>query len=229
MPEKRLLSADLLKYPIIIFSILLALIVLKFVLGLELGAVTELSTEGVKFAEQSRSTVTALAELEARLEELAQRTEVLEESAQTGSSTRSSPLPEAYAASETVSDATAEVSRIADEMLQHKAKQLRGYILIGSYDGQWHEQQLARLDTGQPVDAPPKQILSGTEYRVRSNMVVRSGVPVGEATLTRDRRDIGVAARGSRVRVLQSPVRVDRGGDVQYWAEIEVVAESAAD
>jgi len=58
---------DLLKYPLLVFSMLLALVAAKLFLGLEFGAVTEVSTGGVKFAEKSRATFDALTDLEVKV------------------------------------------------------------------------------------------------------------------------------------------------------------------
>jgi len=53
MPGNNNPYVDLLKYPITIFAILLALVVARFTLGITFGPVTKVSSEGVEFAQAS--------------------------------------------------------------------------------------------------------------------------------------------------------------------------------
>ena len=231
MAEKPTVAVELLKYPVMIFTIVLALIIMKFLFGLEFGVVTELSTEGVKFSEQSKATVSALAELEARVEELNLRAEALEKQTPTSAVAETRVRSEAFSLAQTVSDATAKVSRIGEERARGRAKPLRGYIWIGDFDGQWQKQQLLRLDTGQPVELRPEQILNGTEYRVRGNIVIRDGLPANDAQYFS-----GVEPehrRGYQGKQGEDPQPTCGGGSrvrrAGYSAEIELVGEPALD
>lgn len=230
MSEQRSQAAELAKYPLLVFSILIALVLAKFLLGLEFGAITEVSTGGVKFAEKSQATLAALANLESKVNQAASEIEAIKKSLsdKTGGPTASSTAllettqtVSGFEATQTVSDQTARVEEIGVSDPLSKQK-IRGYIWIGNFKNSWAGIQLAKLDSGQPVALPPEQIQKGTEYAVLGNMVVRDGLPANDKEYFRGRNSIGVLPRGTRIRIVKPPEGIDREYAVQYWAEIEV-------
>ncbi|MCE0915664.1 hypothetical protein [Pseudomonas sp. NMI760_13] len=210
MNNERVNLTELLKYPLTVFSILLALIVATHTLGIKFGVVSELSVEGIKFTQETKSEVSDLAsKLNAALtaiEELKARTP----SAQT-------PIVQAAIAeaAQTVSDQSAQFSRISPGSRQ-------GYIFIGNYDNAWSALKLGALETGQPIVIAPGNLKAGTTYQVLGNMVVRDGLPANDSQYYQGRASLGTVPRGSKVRLISTPVGIHREFATQYWAQIEI-------
>jgi hypothetical protein len=218
--EKGSTMVDLLKYPLLVFSILFALLLARSFLGLEFGAVTEVSTGGVKFAEKSRATFDALTTLEVKVNQaLAELAELKKDAPAAESPALKTSI---FAAGQVVSDQTARVEQI-DVADPSRKGRLKGYVWIGNFKTGWNSPMLAQLDTGQPVTAPPTGLQVGTEYTVLGNMVVRDGLPANDKDYYKARSSVGVVPRGTRVRLATVPTAIDREYAVQYWAEIEVV------
>jgi hypothetical protein len=220
MSDRHSLIVDLIKYPILIFSILIALVAAKYLLGLEFGVVTEVGTGGVKFAEKSQATFEALTNLEGKVN---QALVELEQLKKTSHSAAESPEIKAklFEAAQIVSDQTAKVEQI---QLPDPARRgrLKGYIWIGNFKQTWSGPKLAQPNTGQPISLPPSELQRGTEYIVLGNMVVRDGPPANDQSYYRGRNSLGVIPQGTRVRLVTEPIARDREYAVQYWAEVEV-------
>ena len=223
MPEDRSRVVELAKYPIIVMTILVALIIAKWTLGISFGAVAEISSGGVKFAQEAPG---KLADLEGRLNGAIREIEQLKASNLKDSGTP----PEAkvtkadrvavFAAQQTVSDQTAEIAKIGSGS---GASPKKGFVWIGDFGaGRWDRAELASLQTGQPVTDAPDQLRVGTEYRALSNMIVREGLPASDADYFRGRKSLGTIPRGTKLRLAGKPVGIDRQYAVQYWAEIEL-------
>lgn len=221
MSERTAVVVEIIKYPILIFSILLALVAAKHMLGLEFGVVTEVGTGGVKFAEKTQATFEALTNLEAKVNQAIIQIEQLKKDS---NSTLESPAVQAkiFEAAQTVSDQTAKIEQI---QLPNSARQarLKGYIWIGNFNGSWKKANLAQLDTGQPITLGPDKLQRGTEYTVLGNMVVRDGLPGNDQNYFKGRNSLGVVPSGTRVRIASEPVAIDREYAIQYWAEVEML------
>jgi hypothetical protein len=210
---------ELAKYPVLVLSIVVGLVVVKHSLGLEFGVVTEVTTDGLKFSEQSNTaTVEAMADLETRLNDALARLETLEAGASDGevdSSLKASWISQA------VSDKTAKLAELGSEIEGIEQKKVRGWVWLGNFDKEWSPATLAPLTTGQPVTIAPDTMQTGTEYKVLGNMVLRDGLPPNDELYFRARENLGVVPRGQVVTLLSAPYGVDRGFAVQYWAPVE--------
>lgn len=237
MENKHTYLLELVKYPVLVFSIVLALVVLKYALGLQIGVLTEVSTSGVKFSEQSnQATLTAITELESKLADLSAKVSAIEERGpllganESGAEeTSRSWDSEAFRASQTVSDETAKIAKISNkyyEKSEQKVERLKGWMWLGDYSDTWSKTTIASLNSGQPIDMAPQNIVVGTDYRVLGNMVVRAGLPPNNKEYFRAQPNLGVIPRNSKIRILKEPEGVDREFAVQYWAEVELL-ESA--
>lgn len=223
--EKQRLTVELLKLPILVFSILLSVVALKHFLGLEFGTVTEVGTQGVRFSEQSQATLQALADLETKVNESVVRIEALEQRTPRSQDEAKKIDSEAFSASQSVSETTTELAKLQRERQKDqegRASKAEGYIWIGNYNDTWEHPRLASIETGQPIMLEPRQIEAGTEYRLLGNMVLRDGLPPNDVDYFRSRESLGVVPRGTRITLRRVPVAIDREFAVQYWAEIEV-------
>lgn len=217
MAETQGSWVELLKYPVAIFSVLIALIIGRHALGISFGAVSEISADGVKFSQEAKGELTDLASklngALAAIEELKKHPQF----AQDGSTGIEAAVTEA---AQTVSDQTAQFSRLPQDTNGGASPQ--GYIWIGNYRNGWSAVKLASLETGQAITAVPQRLQPGTVYQVLGNMVVRDGLPADDASYYQGRRSLGTVPRGTRVRLVGAPVGIDRGFAVQYWAQVEL-------
>jgi hypothetical protein len=212
---------ELLKDPVVVLTILVALIVAKWTLGISFGAVAEINATGVKFAEGGGAVVAALdarlsgaeAQIEQLKEQLPERLGIVEGKPE---------KVEVFARQQTVSDQVAQITKFSSAT---GASPKQGYIWIGDFgDGRWDRAELGSVQTGQPVAEPPDQLRVGTEYKVLRNAIVRDDLPENNADYFRARKTIGTVSRGTRVRLTKGPFPIDRQYAVQYWAEIEPAA-----
>lgn len=214
---------ELLKYPVLVFSIVLALVILKYAMHLEIGMLTEVSTDGLKFsAESNKATLEAITELESRLGDLTVRVNTLEKvETPADGVTRQATKLQAISATQTVSDATATIARLTPKLPGDADEQLVGWMWIGNYRRSWDKPTLAALDTGQPIAMAPQDIVIGSEFRALGNMVVRDGMPENDDDYYRGRKSLGVIPRGGRVRALSRAEGIDREFAVQYWLKVQ--------
>ena len=220
--EQKTAWIELLRYPVLVFSIVLALVALKYTLGLQIGVLTEVSTDGLKFSEESnQATLEAITEIESRMNDLSARLAAMEQ--QSTDPVEAPPMArvEASPATQTVSDATASIAKIRTHLPEAKKDAIRGWIWMGNFDGSWSKPTLAMLNTGQPLDLEPEKIVAGSEFRVLGNMVIRDGLPRNDKEYYRAQKSLGVVPRNSVVRLLSPPQAIDREFAVQYWAEVE--------
>jgi len=225
MADKPSLLVDLFKYPVLVFSIFLALVFSKHFLGIDFRLVTEMGPSGIRFAKQTQGTIGALTELESKIKQVVFEIELLKKPRdQEATAAIVSPAEKSklFSVAQTVSDQTADLTKILTEGDAKALLGLRGYIWIGNYKDQWKLPKLASLDSGQLITIPPSQIELGTEYKVLGNMVLRDGLPQNDLKYFRAKRNLGVIPRGTRVRIVTIPTGIDRKFAIQYWVEVEV-------
>jgi hypothetical protein len=222
--ERHSTIVELLKYPLLVFSALIALVLARYLLGLEFGVVTEVGTQGVKFAERNQATLAAVANIEGKVNQALVELELLKKSQPAAGPVSRENTARLVEAAQTVSDQTARVEQIGTGNPTGN-RRLKGYIWIGDFDGAWRRAKLAPLDTGQPVNLSPEKLLPGTEYTVLGNMVVREKAPADDEEYYRGVNSLGVIPRGTKVRLVSAPIVRSRESAVQYWAEVEVPPE----
>lgn len=218
MAEEKSGVIELLKYPVTVLSILFALIIAKFALGISFGVVAEIGPGGVKFAQDAKGEI---ADLAGKLNGAIVAIEELKR--QSSSQEVRSPKVETaiFEATQTVSDQTAQLAKLSSDQPAGTPKQ-KGFIWIGDYKSGWSKVKLGALDTGQAITVSPEKLLPGTNYSVLGNMVVRDGLPSNDADYFRGRKSLGVIPRGTKVRLVKAPVAIDREFALQYWAEVEL-------
>lgn len=215
---------ELLKYPIAVFAVLIALIIARFALNITFGPVTKVSTGGVEFTQASTA---KLGDLEGKVNGLAMELEAMKNasSASTVKSTRHADRSleaRIFEATQTVSDQTAQLATLGARIFPSKARQT-GFIWIGDYIDKWDPAKLGSTGTDEPVTSAPDELQTGIEYEVLDNMVIREHSPKGNQGYLVSPISSGILPRGSLVRLLQKPVRSDTVSAVQYWAKVEVV------
>lgn len=218
-PNKPSVWVELLKYPVTIFSLLLALLVAQSMLGVQFGQVTELGPGGIKFVQQASGEI---ANLDGKLNGVLAEIEALKKAAPTVTTAASTETQSVvFAASQTVSDQTAQFASVAREVAPSGPSARKGYIWIGDYKGDWGKTMLGTGSDDTPVRGKPEALPLGATYTALGNMVVRDGLPSNDAEYFRARSSLGVIPKGTPLRLLGTPVAIDREYAVQYWAQIE--------
>jgi len=224
MADKTSTWIDLVKYPVLVLTILISAIIAKYALKLEFGVVTELGTSGVKFAEKSRETGAAIADISGKVNAIAIELDQIKKQIRTHNPDLKMNEVYAFDAAQTVSDQIAQTA--SSIYIDNKDKNqftIKGYIWIGNYKDTWNPVKLADSKTGQGITIKPDMIQPGSEYKVMGNMVVRDGFPENNESYFKGKTSLGVLARGSRIRIVSAPKPVDRQFALQYWAEVEQI------
>jgi hypothetical protein len=217
MASDKTVWVEIFKYPITIFSILVSLIIGTYLLGIKWGSVSEISKDGIKFTQEAKGELT---DLSSKLNGALAAIEELKKHIPSAQANSSQILSAVSEAEQTVSDQTAQLSKLQPN--SNGSSSQTGYIFIGNYKGEWRAVKLAALDTGQPISLPPQQLQPGTSYEVLDNMVVRDSLPSNDGSHYKHHRSLGTIPRGTKVRLASAPVSIDRKFAIQYWAKVEI-------
>ncbi len=200
---------ELIKYPVTVMSVLVAIVVAKYL------GIAELNLPGgggVKFRE---GTTASLAALDAKVAEIDARRKAGE-----GKVTKEEAAQEVFAAAQTVSDQTAQLARL--DRAEKREGPLGGYIWIGNYRNTWKPAELSASQAGPPITTPPARLQAGEDYYVLGNMVIRGSLPKNDEAYYRGVEVVGAAPKGTKVHLLATPTGIDRQFSMQYWANVEV-------
>jgi hypothetical protein len=223
---------ELLKYPVTVLSILIALVGARFFLGITFGPVTKVGSQGVEFAQVTDAVTKQLTTLESKLNGVVAELEGLKKGpAASGGKELSSQLrADIVEAQQTVSDQVTKLSQLAAAvragsatpgLLSPESDRLRGWIWIGDYrKNSWDRVKIGELGTGKPVSLPPTTMQPGTEYLLLANMVVRDGQPANDVDYFNARKSLGILPAGTTIRLAGKPVALDREFAVQWWVEV---------
>jgi hypothetical protein len=214
MPEENNTRTELLKYPILVGSVLLALIIAKWTIGFDLDKVSKIGF--VEFKEESNA---ALVSLEGDLRKLEERVRAHDTLIGEGDTLSPAIAQRVIEAGQTVSDQTAELSDVR-RIESGSGRKMRGYIWIGNKrGGTWERMQLRPVNDGAPI-ADISGVLPGTAFKVRGNMVLRTERPPDDGDYYRNVPAAGTLPRGTEVLIAGQPVLIDRNGLVQCWVEV---------
>ncbi|HQU72666.1 MAG TPA: hypothetical protein PKV71_13050 [Calditrichia bacterium] len=228
MEDRTSLVLNLAKYPIIVFSILIALVVAEAMLDIDFSRLTRISAGGIEFAEQRQETLEALSGIEERVNALWERVEVLEASSHGNISPQQILEIEQRTAeaAQMVSDETAKLARDPETASKTLLRGKSGYIWIGNWDSQnktWSTVNLALPETGEGLTISPKDLKSGTRLVVTGNLVLRGGMPANDTDYYRGERREGVVPKGTQVLLRSVPEVINREYALQVWARVEIV------
>lgn len=210
---------ELLKYPITIFSLLLALAASKSMLGLQFGPVTEVGPGGIKFSQEARAEI---ADIASKLNGALAEIEILKKAKPVAQANDDLARKEVFAATQTVSDQTAALANVARDQNPNAKALHKGYIWIGDFNGTWSKTMLGSPSNNDvPVKVSPEKLPLSATYTTLGNIVVRDGLPSNDSEYFRARASLGVIPKGTTIRLVTAPVAIDRQYSVQYWAQIE--------
>ncbi len=114
-----------------------------------------------------------------------------------------------------VSDKIAQMAIVStDSGIESIFKSTVGYIWIGNYSGAVYTHNQINANSIEEVQV-------GQSYFVNGNLVIRESSPVENIKYYKGVKKIGVARKGTKVKVLESP-ELDKRYQ-QYWVKIEVI------
>ena len=221
---------ELFKYPIVVFSILVALLLAQKFLGVRFGAVASIGPDGVSFVAHADTINARVLQLTSQLADTRAALERIQHTSELGADSAkalgSAIEKQSFDSLQTVSDAQAKLSRAigSDDNRPLLAGQ-DGWIWIGNYNPatkRWERPKIRPL-AGTPLPASPEEIDHDDEFLVSGNMVVRGGLPKNTLDYFLEQPSLGAIKRDTRVQALGKPEAVQRPYARQYWLKVHVV------
>ena len=219
---------EMLKYPVIMTTVLLGLFLAQELLGIDLSNLSKLSfgSLAVEFDDKTRNeSSSAISEFEIKFSELSNRMDAFEKT-----TNKRGSLP-----SQTPKSLSAELNVVSDEVSQLSKSQSRftkttlfgrhGYIYVGIYNSsadEWKRAILLRPDSGQPVTSAPDELPVGGMFLLQANIVLRDGLPPNNKEYFKSTKNIGVIPSRTLVALRGQPVGIERKYSVEYWAPVTV-------
>lgn len=207
---------ELQKYPVTVFSILLALIAAKFALGIRFGTVSEVGPGGIKFAQEANAKI---ADLEGRLNGVLVELESLKKRTPLVNAEKKRIAAKAFEANQEISDQTARlagagVGKGADRQV------VKGYIWIGNFKETWGRTTLGSPDTGQPISLAARHGVHDARQHGRAEGIAGERRGVFRGTARRGRGGAGdqdqgsIGPDGDQPRIRRTVLGGDRNGAI---------------
>jgi hypothetical protein len=212
---------ELLKYPVLILSIVLGLILLDFFLDIDFTRLTKISTSSIEFSTDVNK---ATSELDDRLTKLELKMDELTKNnkTDTAESFTTRNIKETQIVSDNIAKLSFSNTDNKNDMTSTNLKEKEGYIWIGNYNNNsWSEIQLVDLNNN-PINSNLKSIEINTSYRIKNNLSLRDQKPESSLNYFWHINRTGVIPRGTKIRILEEPVAFKRKKAMQYWAKIKV-------
>lgn len=214
----------LLRYPILVFSILLALFLARSMLDVRFGSVESIGSDGVKFrdntAEFASNATSQIVELAAKIDTLESEMKSLKIPGKKGNSDNTPPVVgDGTATAPTLSDPLANLV-VSSERLAGAEQVKAAYINIGIYGGDqlgWLDTNLIDRKTGGALVRPPSEMKPGDLFVADDNLIAEPAL-LGGTLMER----IKETARYT----LLGPTRIIRRGTVLKLLEPPTVHSS---
>ncbi|AHG91402.1 hypothetical protein J421_3865 [Gemmatirosa kalamazoonensis] len=224
------LVVELFKYPIVVFSVLVALVLAQRFLGVRFGAVASIGPDGVSFVAHTDTLNARVLQITSQLADTRAALERLQHTGELGADSAKKIAAhleqESFDGLQTVSDAQAKLSRsLSSDDNRPLLSGQDGWIWIGNYtpgSPRWEKPKIRPL-AGGALPTPPEQINRDDEFLVSGNMVVRAGLPPNTTDYFLEQPSVGAIKRDTRVQALGQPQAVQRPYARQYWMKVHVV------
>lgn len=115
---------------------------------------------------------------------------------------------------------TTVINNLMDEFSRHK-KLKQGYIFIGNFDKNNWESKMFHESFSTPY-----QIKEGDSISLRSNMYVRSQMPINDSEYFKNIKSLGIVNKNTKVRIIEKPEGIKRAHATQWWAKIEFMDDT---
>lgn len=212
---------DLFKFPLTIFVALVTLVIAGLILGIKPSSFKygELSVEFEKDLKKE-ILLTNLNLQEAFREETATEAAIVDS---TENLEEEPPPPDLIAErrQNTVSDNVAQFSIVETEQGPESIfKHVTGYIYIGSFNKEINEYTNLKIEI---PHGDMRLIRPGEVFLVNDNLVIRQHSPVENVNYFKGEKKVGLASRGSEVRILSRPEARDFGDYKEFWVKVELL------
>lgn len=124
-----------------------------------------------------------------------------------------------------VQDNIAMFSYVDQAKEQTKFFKQEGYIWIGDYNietSKWKKVQLRSIDLKRLISVSPEGIKRGDQFEVTGNMVLREKEPGKNIDYLKNTERKGIIPAGTKITVLEKPIKIESKFAVQYWARVRV-------
>lgn len=234
MIKEKLL--DLLKYPVLVLSILLAFILAEHFLGIDFSRLAKVGSTGLEFYEEvQEQNLSVSSEMENEIDALATKLEVITERLNTLSAATDNDNPsdtinfekalvENFLKTQSVSD---QIAKFGTRKVNGKriSKALEGYIFIGNFEkatNAWSNTVLLSLEQKKINISPDDLRINEEIYKVGDNMVLREQLPLNNRAYDKASKSLGVIPKHAIIKIIDKPVGIDREFAVQWWAKVQV-------
>lgn len=191
----------------------------KSMLGIQFGQITEIGPGGLKFAQQASAEIADLAgKLNGALAEI----EALKKVSPDARANTDQGRKDVFAATRSVSDQTVALASLVHEPAPSDVPVCGGSIWIGDIpNGIWGKNMLGSGLSDQPVKECPQNLPLSASSTTLGNMIVRDGLTFIDPECFRARASLGVISTGAAMRLVRTPMAIDRHYAVHYFAQIE--------
>jgi hypothetical protein len=234
---KNMKWLDLLRVPIIAFSIVLALYLSSKILDIDFSKIESIGTQGIKLREEQAEDISMItAELEERINYLKLLLEGIKEIKSIEEDALNKFIANNYIELQTVSDEFADLSKPSNKESHTIFKNDRGVIWLGNYDtdsSKWLSIKLRKAIDGleitkSPETLHPDKLNMNDMYIIEDyNLILRTDIPRNNydylnAFDTKAFRIKGIVPKWTKLRFTEYPHQVKSSSIIQYWANIEV-------
>jgi hypothetical protein len=215
--------AELLKYPLTIIVAIAAIVIGSMVLGL-IPTSIEVGNFKVDLETELRSDlVLQTIGIEETIKELVEneinKRDVQVSSPSSYSLSSLSIIPTPITSLDTVSDKVADIAKITTKQGQGTVfKSNQGYIWIGNFNTNSKKFERTTINTNNL-----KNVKIGEIYVVNSNMVIRENSPVKNINYYKGEKKVGLAVKGTKIKIIEQPEVKELSKNKQYWVKIEVL------
>ncbi len=209
---------ELLKYPILIVSVVLAIIILD-----NLGySVTSFGSGGIGLEKNAETSVELSTKLDSLELVVANLSKLVAQGSPGGSEEAEITLEDKFEFQ--ASDLTTKIKQNLRNLKGEDSRKT-GWIWIGDYDSttaKWSKIAIKTIGSEEKYSASPELIKRGETYEVMGNMYVREKLPPNTVSYYRSVKSVGIAPKGTEIEVVQQPTGIKRNHATQYWLKIEM-------
>lgn len=203
---------ELFKFPLTIFVAIISLVIAGLVLGIKPTSFHYGEME-VEFEHMKKELILTNLNMQEAFIDL--------KASDTTEGSEPEPPPEVEMQQNTVSDRVAQFSMVeTEEGPQSVFKHVTGYIFIGSFNKATESYENIKVEI--PGD-DLRRLRPGTVTIVNDNLVIRENSPVKNVRYYKGEKKVGLANRGSEVRILERPQMRDLGDFQEYWMKVELL------
>ncbi|NRA22862.1 MAG: hypothetical protein HRU05_20520 [Oceanospirillaceae bacterium] len=215
-------STHLLKYPVLVLSIILGIGMLKL-FGMQISSIG-FAEFRFELEESQDAAKVEIQKLASDLKDLRSQMTLLEKSQPIDEN----KILETEQASFEADQQAPIISSIMTKPLAQNKKPLlyqkTGYIFAGNIK---QNKELLLSPTVSNLDGysikKVDDLMNKTDYLLLGNMVLRASEPLNTVSYYKGIPSLGIVAKSTKVQIIETPIKIDRGWATQVWIKIKVL------